>query len=694
MSVRPSACYSCHQNNYAGAKDPDHVAGGFDHDCNRCHSTVDWTSATFDHATTGFPLTGKHVGVTCLTCHTAGYVSTSPACYSCHQTAFAGAKDPDHALSNFDHDCSKCHTSNGWSPATFDHATTQFALTGAHATQTCIACHASGYVNTPRDCYSCHQSVFTGVADPNHVTNNFSHDCTQCHNLNAWKPATFNHSTTQFPLTGAHISQTCVACHASGYTNTSKDCYSCHQPAFAGTTNPNHVTNNFAHDCTTCHNTTAWQPSTFNHSTTQFPLTGAHISQTCVACHASGYITTPKDCYSCHQPAFAGATNPNHATNNFAHDCTTCHNTTAWQPSTFNHSTTLFPLTGAHISQTCIACHASGYITTPKDCYSCHQPAFAGTTNPNHVTNNFAHDCTICHNTTAWQPSTFNHSTTQFPLTGAHISQTCIACHASGYITTPKDCYSCHQPAFAGATNPNHATNNFAHDCTTCHNTTAWQPSTFNHSTTQFPLTGAHISQTCIACHSGGYVNTPTACNSCHHTDFTGATDPNHVAAAFSTVCTGCHTTTAWSPSTYNHSITGYVLTGRHTTVRCAVCHATVYAGTPTDCYGCHQAAYAGTTNPNHVAAAFPTTCQNCHTTSGWTPANWNHDSQYFRIYSGKHNGRWNTCSDCHASPGNYAAFECINCHTHSKSSTDSDHSGVNNYQYNSNACYNCHPRV
>ncbi len=93
----------------------------------------------------------------------------------------------------------------------------------------CISCHSAGYQNTPTDCYACHQADFDGVTDPNHVSNNFSHTCTECHTTAAWSPATFNHNLTGFPLTGAHVSLACLACHANGYENTPSDCVACHQ---------------------------------------------------------------------------------------------------------------------------------------------------------------------------------------------------------------------------------------------------------------------------------------------------------------------------------------------------------------------------------------------------------------------------------------------------------------------------------
>ena len=73
--------------------------------------------------------------------------------------------------------------------------------------------------------------------------------------------------------------------------------------------------------------------------------------------------------------------------------------------------------------------------------------------------------------------------------------------------------------------------------------------------------------------------------------------------------------------------------------------------------------------------------------------ATWNHDSQYFPIYSGKHQGEWNTCADCHKTATNYSQFSCIDCHEHNQSDMQSKHSDVANYTWTSAACYSCHPK-
>ena len=656
----PSDCYACHQINYNDVTDPSHVQNNFDHNCLVCHTTSAWQPATFDHSITSFPLTGAHTTVQCQACHANGYQNTPTDCYSCHQSDFNGVVDPNHEQNNFSHDCTQCHNNNAWQPATFNHAGTRFPLTGAHISLQCISCHATGYQNTPFDCYSCHQANYAGVTDPNHIQNNFDHDCTICHSTSAWQPATFDHSNTTFPLTGAHTTVQCVSCHANGYQNTPTECFACHQTNFNGATNPNHIQNNFDHDCLICHNTSAWQPSTFNHNTSGFPLTGAHIPLQCIACHANGYINTPADCYSCHANDFNNTNDPNHVANGFSHDCTQCHNTSSWDDNVFNHANTTFPLTGAHTALQCIACHANGYQNTPTDCYACHQGNFDGVTDPNHVQNNFDHNCTICHSTTAWQPATFNHVNTTFPLTGAHIALQCIACHANGYQNTPTDCFACHQTNFNGATNPNHIQNNFDHDCLICHNTSAWQPSTFNHNTSGFPLTGAHIPLQCIACHANGYINTPADCYSCHANDFNNTNDPNHVANGFSHDCTQCHNTSSWDDNVFNHANTTFPLTGAHTALQCIACHANGYQNTPTDCYACHQGNFDGVTDPNHVQNNFDHNCTICHSTTAWQPATFNHNTTSFPL-TGAHIPL--QCIACHANGFQNTPTDCYACH-------------------------------
>jgi hypothetical protein len=98
-----------------------------------------------------------------------------------------------------------------------------------------------------------------------------------------------------------------------------------------------------------------------------------------------------------------------------------------------------------------------------------------------------------------------------------------------------------------------------------------WKGATFNHATTGFALTGAHTTVQCAQCHvNGNYTLSAAnrACASCHLTDYTTTTNPNHKTAGFPTDCTGCHNTVQWKGATFNHTATGFALTGAHTTVQ------------------------------------------------------------------------------------------------------------------------------
>jgi hypothetical protein len=201
------------------------------------------------------------------------------------------------------------------------------------------------------------------------------------------------------------------------------------------------------------------------------------------------------------------------------------------------------------------------------------------------------------------------------------------------------------------------------------------------------------VSLNCLDCHSQGYTGTPTACNACHLDDYTQATNPIHNPTSFSQICTECHTTAAWSPSTFNHNTqTSWPLTGAHVATACNLCHiAGQYLGTPTVCFFCHQNDYLNTTNPNHQAAMFPTDCEMCHTTITWLGATFDHDNLYFPIYSGTHREAWVSCTDCHIG-GNYNDFSCIDCHEHNQIEMNQQHQGVSGYIWESHACFECHP--
>lgn len=523
----------------------------FGSDCAQCHTVKGWQisiQSVKEHQNR-FPLTGAHAAVECEACHKGAavgqYEGLSTECSSCHIRDFQNTNNPSHSSLNFPTACASCHSADSWLGAKFDHLKyTGYALTGAHATLDCVACHVGGrYKGTPTDCYACHAKAYNGTNNPPHASTGIPTTCAMCHTTTAWSPAKFDHNRTAFPLTGAHVNVPCTNCHINGnFTSTPTDCYACHAKAYNGTNNPPHASTGIPTTCAVCHSTTAWQPATFDHSKTTFPLTGAHVTVPCASCHINGnYTTTPTTCYGCHKANYNSATNPNHVAAGFPTDCTLCHNTTSWTSATFNHATTGFPLTGAHTSLVCSACHVNNnYSLTDPTCQACHLPAYNATNNPPHAAVGFPTTCDTCHTTTTWAGATFDHSKTAFPLTGAHVSVPCTSCHVNNnYTTVPTDCYSCHKANYDGTTNPNHVAAGFPTTCQTCHSTTSWAGATFNHTFFLIP----HHNAQCSDCHINPANYVVFSCTAtCHPRS---STDPKHQGVTGytygPTTCYNCH---------------------------------------------------------------------------------------------------------------------------------------------------------
>ncbi|NQU52227.1 MAG: hypothetical protein HQ522_06770, partial [Bacteroidetes bacterium] len=284
-------------------------------------------------------------------------------------------------------------------------------------------------------------------------------------------------------------------------------------------------------------------------------------------------------------------------------------------------------------------------------------------------------------------------ATTGFELTNGHSGKQCSDCHQGTTTNASSECISCHQQNYNEATD--HALLNFPFDCLQCHNNTDWSQATFDHSATNFPLTGSHVATECVACHSQGYTGTSTLCSACHQTNYNATTNPGHASLGISTNCEACHTTNpGWEPALFSNHNDYYALNGAHAGIagNCFLCHEGNYNNTSNTCFGCHSAEYNNSTDPAHSVAQFPIDCESCHSENAWEPSTFNHDSQYFPIYSGEHQGEWNSCADCHTEPTNFSVFSCITCHEHNITDMADDHSGVKDYLYNSVSCLACHP--
>ena len=304
-------------------------------------------------------------------------------------------------------------------------------------------------------------------------------------------------------------------------------------------------------------------------------------------------------------------------------------------------------------------------------------------------------DCAKCHNPSGWELDRetllFDHSTTEFELQGAHATTDCKSCHTSMIFNeVDNQCIDCHTDIHYMTVGEN---------CARCHDAGSWLVYEIPeiHEQNGFPLMGAHANLSCVECHTSESIlrfdRLGNECINCHDDDYANTQNPNHEQAGYSLECLDCHNPLGfgWNADVITHDF--FPLTKGHDIQDCNECHTTGnFSDASPECVNCHQSDFAATMNPNHQSLGFSNDCAACHTTDpGWKPAAFDeHDAQFFPIYSGNHEGEWNSCTECHPNPSNYAEFTCLTCHTNPE--TDNDHNGISGYSYESNACLACHP--
>lgn len=468
-----SRCSTCHEDKHQGR---------FGSDCARCHSTVKWSQTQvdvnhFDHSRTAFPLTGRHRETECGKCHTpdahgrprwSGIAFAT--CSSCHVDVHRGA---------FKQGCDSCHSTTNWERSRFetifDHAKTNYPLTGKHLTVACVECHRGGDFRAAvahAACSDCHKEYHGGQflkrADGGR--------CESCHTVEGFSPSTFTiaaHAKTGYPLRAPHDRVACASCHIPAGEKTLflvrfALCLDCHKDPhagqFAGAPWGNH--------CEQCHTGLTFRGSTMTlalHQKTRFPLSGGHMAVACDECHkpvagssVAIFHFEPLRCVSCHDDVHSGqfALRMTHVNSSGKPlGCQACHSTERWQDvSQFDHGTTSFPLLGAHRAVACIDCHRPPsmertllhvrYSEAPSACVGCHESPHADQFGER------TRQCAQCHQEARWKPSTFDHETTKFSLKGAHQSVACAACHVNRrlvngtpvlfYKPTPGACEACH----------------------------------------------------------------------------------------------------------------------------------------------------------------------------------------------------------------------------------------------------------
>ena len=265
--------------------------------CTLCHATELWDDLSpFDHSLTAFELEGSHLEVDCLICHDSGFSLTATECYVCHTAEYDNTTEPINITQIYPaDDCEYCHSAVDWLPEIFDHL-----------------------MPVSTSCSVCHLTEWDGanLTVPNHES--YGDLCEICHTPDNWE-AEVDHSfeNTGFELEGLHLAVSCNGCHPNGLGNNGevRDCASsdCHITDYDNS-NENHHYNvpsgGFPSNyCELCHNAVNenFSPSIFIHELNN------------------------DDCNFCHQFDYDNAIQPNHSPIGYVDDCSTCHETVAWQ---------------------------------------------------------------------------------------------------------------------------------------------------------------------------------------------------------------------------------------------------------------------------------------------------------------------------------------------------------------------------
>lgn len=535
----------------------------------------------------------------------------------------------------------------------------------------CKQCHTK-FDRKAQDglCMDCHKDVGADVRTKNGFHGKSKPQaCRTCHTDHKGRDAriidldkkNFDHALTDFSLRSKHQKVECEKCHLSGkkYRDAPLECNACHRKDDVHK-------GSLGAKCADCHGENSWKEAKFDHDKTRFALTGKHSDIKCTDCHKNNnFKDTPRTCVACHrkdddQKGHKGQ---------FGDKCETCHSAKLWKSSSFNHDAdTRYALRGKHRSTSCGDCHTGPIyrVKLSQECYACHKK------DDKHK-ESLGKDCGSCHTERNWKESPkFDHEATTFPLLGKHAKVECKDCHKSAmFKEAPKDCFSCHKK------DDKHM-GNLGEKCADCHVERDWKTTAgrFNHDRTKFQLRNGHAESKikCVACHKDvrSFRQTPLDCLSCHKKD------DKHEGQQ-GAKCDQCHSDKSWKTTQFDHALSRFPLTGRHTSTPCKGCHETNrYKDAPKDCFSCHE-------NKDKHKQRFGMRCETCHNTRAWSIWDFDHDRRSTYRLDGAH--RKVACESCHketAPKGKNAAVvgsACIACHR-----TDDVHDG----QFGTR-CEQCH---
>ena len=572
----------------------------------------------------------KLEGITnCTKCHVLGEKLTNSKCLDCHieiKELIAGKRGYHASREVEGKNCFSCHSDHhgktfkivNFDKDKFDHKNADYELLGKHKEQECTACHKpefikvkksqkkeASYLGLETNCLSCHEDFHQ---------NTLSSNCSSCHNFYTFKPAPgFDHQKTKFPLNGKHTKVDCTKCHPLVEKNGSKfrysgikfnNCTNCHRDVHD---------NKFGQDCRKCHNEESFHKiiglNTFDHSKTNYPLTGKHQSINCASCHKGNY-TLPinhEHCSDCH----ADFHKNQFAKDGKSPDCLNCHSIEGFSKILYSvekHNKTSFKLEGKHSTALCSSCHKKSgaweFNKIGKVCIDCHT---------DYHRNEFAKagyspGCNDCHDTEAFSNIRYSvdqHNKTSFPLEGGHLATPCILCHKKDnekgwkFKKIGKDCIDCHANIHKNIIDEKYFPEQ---NCKLCHNVSGWSKVNFDHTLTKFPLLDKHAELACRRCHlfekKDGILNQKfkgysNICVTCHKDIHNHQFDENEVSP-----CGNCHGFKSWKADKFNHDQTRFKLGNAHKNVGCDKCHGeaksekgsyTLYKTGKLKCIDCHS---------------------------------------------------------------------------------------------------------
>ena len=349
-------------------------------------------------------------------------------------------------------------------------------------------------------------------------------------------------------------------------------------------------------------------------------------------------------------------------------------------------------LCNAHASldgmSNCTSCHKFGEKIANDKCLACHKEIgtrIAKNKGYHSSSEVVQKNCISCHSDhhgrtfkiIRFDKDKFDHNQTGFKLEGVHAKKECANCHKTAFITDPdpaikkksitylgltNECYGCHE-------DPHKKT--LTNNCSKCHTNEAFKPaSKFDHAKAKFPLKGKHSSVECIKCHKINVVEGKnfqqfsglqfTSCVNCHNDVHKNQFGPN---------CVQCHSEESFKTikgiGKFDHSKTGYPLTGLHQAVGCKLCHK-VSLTTPmphSNCTDCHKDYHKG----EFSGSGKVTDCIKCHSVDGFKSSSYSieqHSLSGFKL-EGAHLAT--PCFQCHKKEKDWKfrgiGKKCIDCH-------------------------------